>query len=293
MDPLITVIIPSYNRAEKILASAKSVLNQTYSNLELIIVDDGSTDNTEEVLSQINDSRLRYIWQENSGACAATNNGIRHANGEYIAFNDSDDTWKENKLERQLETIQKTGADIVFCKLSIPQADGSVVLQPAKIREGFVDYSSTDLVGIGTQTLFFKKKVLMDFKFEERIPRLQDLELLINIMNSKKYNLYCMNEGLLDNYVMSDDSISVNPKKLLVALDIIEKKYPDIKEDSPVLANGLADLVKIVVIDELKKGNYATALQYEKKSLGYITKVKILYPIVFLVDWLKIIKRMK
>ena len=94
MEPiknLVSVIIPTYNRAHLIKRSAMSVLNQTYSNLELIIVDDGSTDNTEEVVKSIDDNRVIYIKQPNQGACAARNNGIDHAKGEFIAFQDSDD----------------------------------------------------------------------------------------------------------------------------------------------------------------------------------------------------------
>ena len=122
--PLVTVIIPTYNRAKTIERSINSVLSQSYSNLELIVVDDGSSDNTKSVVENIDDSRVRYIWQNNSGACAARNNGINNARGEYIAFNDSDDTWKPNKLEKQLEVVTKTGADVVFCKLSIPVKNG-------------------------------------------------------------------------------------------------------------------------------------------------------------------------
>ena len=101
--PLVSVIIPTYNRGRLILDSINSVLNQTYKNIELIVVDDCSTDNTEEILKSINDSRIKYVkLEKNSGACIARNKGIELSTGEFIAFNDSDDLWITTKLEKQL-----------------------------------------------------------------------------------------------------------------------------------------------------------------------------------------------
>ena len=114
---LISVIIPTYNRAHLIKRSAQSVLNQTYKNLELIIVDDGSTDNTKEVIDSLNDERIVYVKQENHGVSSARNTGINVANGKYIAFQDSDDIWHSDKLEKQINTLKQNNADIVFCKI--------------------------------------------------------------------------------------------------------------------------------------------------------------------------------
>ena len=104
---LISVVLPTYNRARCLSRSINSVLNQTFSNLELIIVDDGSTDNTRELVESFSDPRIRYIYQENAGACAARNHGINEALGTYIAFQDSDDEWRKDKLEIQLNALIK------------------------------------------------------------------------------------------------------------------------------------------------------------------------------------------
>lgn len=220
----VSVIIPTYNRAHLIKRSIMSVLNQSYSDLELIIVDDGSTDNTETVIKTIEDKRVIYIKQTNQGACAARNNGIAHARGEFIAFQDSDDVWHENKLEQQFETIQKTGADVVFCKMAI-DGDKKNVL-PNGFREGFLDDDELPL-GVSTQTLFAYSKIFREEKFDENIPRLQDFELLLRIQ--RKYKVYCMENILLDYYV-EPDSISRNPHKFLKAWDLIELKHPHLKE---------------------------------------------------------------
>lgn len=110
MDGLVSIIMPSYNTAKYILDSIKSVLAQTYDNWELIIVDDCSTDNTDEVLSGISDKRIRYYKNEkNSGAAISRNKALREAKGRWIAFLDSDDLWMPEKLEKQIGFMEKNG----------------------------------------------------------------------------------------------------------------------------------------------------------------------------------------
>ncbi len=102
---LVSVIIPTYNRAAICKAAVESVLAQTHGNVEVIVVDDGSTDNTRDVISGL-DKRVRYISQANAGVSAARNTGLKAATGDYIAFLDSDDSWLPWKLEAQLSVLQ-------------------------------------------------------------------------------------------------------------------------------------------------------------------------------------------
>jgi glycosyltransferase involved in cell wall biosynthesis len=104
---LISVIIPSFNRGTFISHAIKSVLAQTYKDYEIIVVDDGSTDNTKEQVEAFGD-QVRYIYQENRGPSAARNTGIQHAKGKYIAFCDSDDRFLPTKLDKQIEFIHST-----------------------------------------------------------------------------------------------------------------------------------------------------------------------------------------
>lgn len=107
MDPFFSVIIPTYNRAHLIPAAIESVLKQTFSHFELLIVDDGSTDHTKQVVAQYADSRIRYIFQQNAERCAARNNGINNAKGLYICFLDSDDYYLPNRLEMLHQSVQQ------------------------------------------------------------------------------------------------------------------------------------------------------------------------------------------
>ena len=108
VDGLVSVIMPSWNTAKYIGESIQSVIDQTYKNWELIIVDDRSTDNTEEVINTFNDSRIRYYKNSNNlGAALTRNRALREAKGEWIAFLDSDDLWQPNKLKEQLGFMNK------------------------------------------------------------------------------------------------------------------------------------------------------------------------------------------
>lgn len=112
--PLVSVIIPAFNRAHSLARSIESVLQQTHVPIELIVVDDGSTDGTAAVMDSYGD-RIRSVRQENSGPSSARNTGVNHAKGEIIAFLDSDDTWERQKIERQVKLMIEGGSKVACC----------------------------------------------------------------------------------------------------------------------------------------------------------------------------------
>jgi glycosyltransferase involved in cell wall biosynthesis len=117
--PTVSVIIPTYNRADCITKSIDSVLSQNYNDYEIIVVDDGSTDNTRQILQVYVDKGLiRYIYQDNAGCAAARNVGISTAKGEWIAFLDSDDRWLPDKLAVQMQYLLETGLDVCFTNIA-------------------------------------------------------------------------------------------------------------------------------------------------------------------------------
>lgn len=114
-QPLVSVIIPTFNCPQFLKAAVESVLAQTYVHLEVVVVDDGSTDDTAEVVRQF-ESRVRYIYQDNAGTASARNTGIHNASGEIIAFLDHDDLWLPEKLERQIPWLSsEANIGMVFC----------------------------------------------------------------------------------------------------------------------------------------------------------------------------------
>ena len=256
---LISVIIPTYNRAHLIKRSVESVLNQTYKNLELIIVDDGSTDDTKKVIKSLNDERIIYIYQSNQGANAARNKGIENTKGKYIAFQDSDDIWHSDKLEKQISALQKNNADIVFCKVF---KFGNLIKRkvPKNIKKGFLPKNIIPL-NIFPQTLLLKSDILKENKFDTNLLSVEDFELLVRIQ--KKYSLYCVDEALVDYYVQKD-SLSVNNERRVKHLKNI------LKNDETILKNCSHSCLKILTEDMLHDSFNIADSNKKEEALKFI-----------------------
>ena len=120
MDDLVSIIMPSYNTANYIRDSIDSVISQTYTKWELIIIDDCSTDNSIDIIQSYDDARIRLLQNPtNSGAAISRNYGLREAKGKYISFLDSDDIWTNDKLEKQVNFIKKNNYAFIYCDYRI------------------------------------------------------------------------------------------------------------------------------------------------------------------------------
>jgi glycosyltransferase involved in cell wall biosynthesis len=115
VNPAVSVVIPTYERADQVRNAIESVLAQTFSDLEVIVVDDGSSDGTGEILREIYGDRIRYYAQTNQGASVARNKGVEEARGKWIAFLDSDDLWEKDKLEWQFKALERLGSQCGAC----------------------------------------------------------------------------------------------------------------------------------------------------------------------------------
>lgn len=138
IDGLVSVVIPMYNSSSYITPTIKSALNQTYKNIEVLVIDDRSIDNSVEVVNELakSDSRLRCIPQEkNQGAAVARNRGIKEANGQYIAFLDSDDLWAEDKIEKQVCLMKAKNAAFVYCSYDWVDENDTLIKGKVKIKD--------------------------------------------------------------------------------------------------------------------------------------------------------------
>lgn len=128
-QPLVSVVIPTFNRAHILEEAVNSVIAQEYAHWELHIVDDGSTDGTRALVDQYaGDGRIHYHWQENAGQATARNNGVSHARGDYIAFLDSDDRWLPHKLRVQVQcVVEDPRIDVVYGDVELIDGDGNVL----------------------------------------------------------------------------------------------------------------------------------------------------------------------
>jgi glycosyltransferase involved in cell wall biosynthesis len=134
MNPFFTIVTPSFNRGIVLPNAVRSVLLQTFHDFELIIVDDGSTDNTKKHVSAFQDERIQYVYQPNSGVCIARNTGIQASKGKYITFLDSDDVVEPNWLQDFYQSILERETDLVFCDMLLKYPDGRVRVRHALYR---------------------------------------------------------------------------------------------------------------------------------------------------------------
>ena len=245
-NPKVSVILPTYNRARLLGKAVRSVLNQTYKDLEVIVVDDCSTDNTKEVVKSLDDERIIYIQNmKNRGAASARNTGIEVANGKYIAFQDSDDLWLRDKLEKQIcafeESTPKTG--VVYTGFWRIDNHGKTYIPSKWISKKEGDIHKVLLEGnfVGGVTAVTRKTCLEKVgMFDERLPRFQDWELFLRL--SKFYLFKYINEPLLLSY-QSRDSISADDEALTSALEIILRKhFDDFSKYGKILARHYLDM---------------------------------------------------
>lgn len=241
---MISIIIPTFNRERTIKRAIESCLNQTYKDIEVIVVDDCSTDDTRQIVKNINDKRLRYYkLDKNSGACEARNKGIEFAKGDYIAFQDSDDYWKSDKLEKQIINLNKNNSDVDFCKISVIGENKN----KANVKPSVYDLYRIKFWGvkkalcynsfISTQSIIGKKECFQNIIFDKNLPRLQDYDMMLRIIS--KYKVSITNEELANVYVQ-EDSISRSTEKLIKACKMmLQKKYELEDKDCCILRASL------------------------------------------------------
>lgn len=192
--PLVSVIIPTYNRIHTLPVSIDSVLKQTYGNLEIIIMDDASEDGTEEYVQSIADNRIRYRKSSiNMGPSTARNLGAQLATGEYLAFQDSDDEWLPDKLEKQMELMLKDEElSLVYCEFGMYQEEELRIRIP--FREVPYDQKCGDLFShlllyplISTQTMVVKREAfLQEQGFNETLRAYEDFEFTLRFSRRNK-----------------------------------------------------------------------------------------------------------
>ena len=224
----ISVIIPTYNREKYIIKSLKSILNQTYTNIEVLIVDDGSSDNTKKKIKIFNDSRIRYIkLRKNKGANFARNIGIKKSLGKYISFQDSDDESVFYKLELQFKNLILYNSDLDFCKLKLYRYKNlNYSIIPYKYQcEQIMANKTLDALCkrnfISTSSILIKRNFIVKYLFDINLPRLQDYDLMLRIIPNAKISF---TNSVLINLYVHEDSISNSKEKLKKALNILLKK---------------------------------------------------------------------
>lgn len=192
---LVSIITPTHNCSQYIRQTIDSVLSQTYHNFELIIIDDNSDDDTVEIVKTYNDSRIILLCNvSNKGAAYSRNIGLKKANGDYIAFLDGDDTWNNNKLEKQINFMLSNNYSFSYTNYSVINENGTTknyyITGPKKVTHRM--FKRSDYVGC--LTVMFKKDLYPDLQIPDTIIKRNDYALWIKI--SERSNCYLLDECL-------------------------------------------------------------------------------------------------
>ncbi len=254
-NPLISIIMPAYNAEKYIKESMDSVLSQSFKNWELLIINDGSQDNTETIIKSYDDKRIILVSQQNDGVSSARNRGLEIAQGKYITFLDADDTFPKDSLKSRFEYLEVNP--------DIDLVDGVVEVQDENLDKIIREYKPyyqgellpellrlNDKVFLGI-CYFFKSSLAKDLRFNESITHGEDLLFYIQLSNSCNIKYSYVKEKIY-NYRSSNDSAMANLKGL--------------------------ELGYIKLLKEIKTLNGTTSLQW------YYLKLKIM-KIMFL-SWL-------
>ena len=195
----VSVVIPAYNYGRFVSRAVDSVLSQTFPNREVIVVDDGSTDNTAEIIAKYGD-RVRYVYQKNAGLSAARNTGIREARFEYVAFLDADDEWLPNMLERAIQTFSDLPGDfgVVACAIQPFTGEREILpfKPPAETRSR--EITSRDILlktRFAPSTVVAKRKVFDDCgNFDTTLRSSEDRDMWIRV--SARHRIYLLTDAL-------------------------------------------------------------------------------------------------
>jgi glycosyltransferase involved in cell wall biosynthesis len=229
--PKITVIIPTCNRAEFLRSAIASVLNQTFQDFEIVIIDDASRDHTQDVVTNFKDTRIKLIrHQVSKGAAGARNTGIMNSNCEYIAFLDDDDEWLPDKLHMQIDLLENSSPEVGGVCTSRLTINGtsrrvSYIWDP----ELPLDLSKDNF--ITTSSILLRRKCFEEFGlFDESMPSASDYDMWIRI--SKKFSFEFIREPLTKYYI-HEDSITYNYGKKIRGIEILFEKHDEFFKSNP------------------------------------------------------------
>jgi len=266
--PIVSVIIPTYNRAHLIGRAIKSVLKQSYQDFEVIVVDDGSMDNTEEVIKEFQeqDKRIRYIKHEkNQGGAVVRNTGINAAKGEYIGLLDDDDEWLTEKLEKQVIKFQKSSGKIGVIYggfFYVSEKSGEIMSEIIPTLRGNIYSNLLESCILGSPTPLIKKKCFQKAGFfDETLLSCQDWDMWIRL--SKYYDFDFVPDIVAKHHVHGEQiSVDLNAK-IIARGKLIEKYRVDLSKNSQTFSIILKRLGMLYSL----AGNQGEGRKYFLKSI--------------------------
>ncbi|CAB50071.1 glycosyltransferase family 2 protein [Pyrococcus abyssi] len=263
--PIVSVIIPTYNRANLLRRAIASVLNQKFKDFELIVVDDASTDNTPEVVESIEDGRIRYIrLKKNSGGPIARNIGIKKAKGRFIALLDDDDEWLPHRLEVQVRKFENLGKEfgVVYGGFYYVSQDGRILGKRLPKHRGDIYSHLLKENFIGSPTLLIRRECFKKAGlFDPRLSSSQDWDMWLRIARYYKFDYV---DEIIAKYYVHGKQISFNMKKYIPGRERLIRKHLDIWKNPKILSIHLSQMGLLLLLSN----NTGKGLKYLTYSIA-------------------------
>ncbi|PGK31196.1 glycosyl transferase family 2 [Priestia megaterium] len=276
----VSVVIPCYNRSYIISKAIDSVLRQTYAKTEIIIVDDCSTDTTEQIISEYisKHSNIKYIKNKtNLGAAESRNVGVASSNGELIAFLDSDDVWMDNKLELQVKALTSQIDMIGIGRININENTGVEKNHiPGKEFYTYEEILKSDPIGSNSGPLIRKKAFERVGGYDAKLPARQDWDLWIRISENSRVKV--VNDLGYKYYYGRDDQISSGIKKKLIGTLMIYEKY---KNEFFKNKQAHAEILNLLGEMYIRENQRKKAIHYMFKSIKLTDNISVLIKRIF------------
>lgn len=285
MKPLVSVIIPTLNRRDYIQLAINSVLDQTYQNIELIVIDDGSSDGTSDVVKEKYGNKLTYIWQENQGESVARNNGLAIARGKYVNFLDSDDYWDPRKIDIEVEFLHnaKSQEYVAICSsVWVVNEEGNLIKSDPSGRSiklsnyEIYDFFSGPKIFAPPSNLLLRSSTLRELGgFDDRIQYGEDWDLVIRLRSKGK--IFFLDEPLV-YYRIHPSSQQGIPKPEKIDR-VIKDHIKVITQNRYLVDSRYSKEINNQISIEYVKG-FAWCAVYDKLDLGftYLELAKLINP---------------
>lgn len=263
--PKVSVIIPSYNATRFVKTTIDSVLAQTFQDFEIVVVDDGSTDNTKEVLQDYGD-KIRYLYKENGGVSKARNYGIENAVGKYIAFLDADDVWMPEKLEKQVELLE-ANEEIGLCYAATQKVDEELNYLSSISANAYKDYTESLLLNLNivagscSSAMVRRDIISQTDGFDSKFSTYADWEMWLRLSLLTKFAP--INEELVKYRIVAGSMSSKPEVTKRDALGVLEKFFnlPNLPEKYKRLKNkAFSNNLMIVSGEFLHNRNFGESL---------------------------------
>jgi glycosyltransferase involved in cell wall biosynthesis len=298
MRPYISIIVPVFNVEEYLSRCLETLINQTLREIEIIIIDDGSTDHSVEIIMHYaqNDLRIKVIKQENQGLSGARNSGLTIASGEYIGFVDSDDWVEKNMFETMYLVAKKDNSDICVCDYNIVYED-KVITNYLKLSDGYLQIEEDNLekywienrCSVVVWNKIYKKSIIDEFSvfFESKLEIFSE-DTLFNLYYILHTKVVSSIAGSYYNYFQRSNSImnSTKPDFLKKELNLVEKfrnysaDYNNKKAIETILSKLLCERIVINALQRLDENN---GIQDIYNDLIYLSKDEYFYPSMIVV----------